>query len=34
MRERPIARRYQDARAQKIYGGADEVMKDLIARSL
>jgi alkylation response protein AidB-like acyl-CoA dehydrogenase len=34
MREYPIARMYQDARVQKIYGGANEVMKDLIARSL
>jgi acyl-CoA dehydrogenase len=34
MREYPIARMYADARAQKIYGGANEVMKDLIARSL
>ncbi|MFI7450065.1 acyl-CoA dehydrogenase family protein [Nonomuraea sp. NPDC049714] len=34
MREYPIARMYQDARVQKIYGGANEVMKDLVARSL
>ncbi|GAA4383135.1 acyl-CoA dehydrogenase family protein [Tsukamurella soli] len=34
MREYPIARMYQDARIQKIYGGANEIMKDLIARSL
>ena len=34
MREYPIARRYQDARVQKIYGGANEIMKDLVARSL
>ncbi|MFC8128265.1 acyl-CoA dehydrogenase family protein [Streptomyces sp. NPDC057302] len=34
MREYPIARMYADARAQKIYGGANEVMKELIARSL
>ncbi|GAA2902655.1 acyl-CoA dehydrogenase family protein [Streptosporangium fragile] len=34
MREFPIARMYADARAQKIYGGANEVMKELIARSL
>ena len=34
MREYPIARTYQDARVQKIYGGANEIMKDLIARSL
>lgn len=34
MREYPIARMYEDARVQKIYGGANEVMKDLVARSL
>jgi acyl-CoA dehydrogenase len=34
MREYPIARMYADARAQRIYGGANEVMKELIARSL
>ncbi|MEV4892726.1 acyl-CoA dehydrogenase family protein [Nonomuraea sp. NPDC055795] len=34
MREYPIARMYADARVQKIYGGANEVMKELIARSL
>jgi len=34
MREYPIARMYADARVQKIYGGANEIMKDLIARSL
>lgn len=34
MREYPIARLYEDARAQRIYGGANEIMKDLIARSL
>lgn len=34
MREYVISRLYVDARAQKIYGGANEVMKDLIARSL
>ncbi len=34
MREYLISRLYIDARAQKIYGGANEVMKDLIARSL
>lgn len=32
--EYPIARLYADARIQKIYGGANEVLKDLIARSL
>ena len=34
MREYPIARMYEDARVQKIYGGANEVMKEIIARSL
>ena len=32
MAEYPIARLYADARVQRIYGGANEVMKDLIAR--
>ena len=30
----PIARAYADARVQKIYGGTNEIMKELIARSL
>jgi len=34
MAEYPIARLYSDARVQKIYAGANEVMKELIARSL
>ena len=34
MIEYPIARLYADARVQKIYGGANEIMKDLIARQL
>jgi acyl-CoA dehydrogenase len=34
MQEYAIARLYGDVRAQKIYGGANEVMKLLIARSL
>ena len=34
MMEYPIAQMYVDARAQRIYGGANEVMKDLIARAL
>jgi acyl-CoA dehydrogenase len=34
MREYLIARMYEDARAQRIYGGANEVMKQIIARSL
>ena len=33
MREYPIARMYADARAQRIYGGANEIMKELIARA-
>jgi alkylation response protein AidB-like acyl-CoA dehydrogenase len=32
--EYPIARMYADARAQKIYGGANEIMKELLARAL
>jgi acyl-CoA dehydrogenase len=32
--EYPIARMYADARVQKIYGGANEIMKELIARVL
>lgn len=31
--EYPIARMYADVRASKIYGGANEIMKELIARS-
>ena len=34
MAETPIARLWADARVQKIYGGANEIMKDLIARTL
>ncbi|QHE66720.1 acyl-CoA dehydrogenase family protein [Rhodococcus sp. WAY2] len=34
MREYLIARMYEDARVQKIYAGANEVMKALIARAL
>jgi len=34
IREYPIARLYADARGQRIYGGANEIMKELIARSL
>jgi len=34
MTEYPIARLYADSRVQKIYGGANEIMKDLIARKL
>ena len=32
--EYPIAQMYADARIQKIYAGANEVMKELIARTL
>jgi acyl-CoA dehydrogenase len=32
--EYPIAHMYADARVQKIYAGANEVMKELVARSL
>ena len=32
--EYPIARMYADARVQKIYGGANEIMKELVAREL
>jgi NAD(P)-dependent dehydrogenase (short-subunit alcohol dehydrogenase family) len=32
--EYPIARMYADARVQRIYAGANEVMNELIARSL
>jgi len=34
MKDYLISRLYADARVQKIYGGANEVMKDVIARSL
>ena len=34
MAEYPIARLYAASRVQKIYGGSNEVMKDLISRSL
>merc|ERR1719331_3251440 len=34
MMETPIARSYVDARVQTIYGGTNEVMKDLIARTI
>ena len=34
MREYLIARMYEDARVQRIYAGANEVMKEIIARSL
>jgi len=34
MLEYPIARAYLDARVQRIYGGTNEIMKELISRSL
>jgi acyl-CoA dehydrogenase len=34
MNEYPIARLYADVRVARIYGGANEVMKEIIARSL
>ena len=34
MEEYPIARMYADSRVQKIYGGANEIMKEIIARDL
>ena len=34
MMEYPIARLYAAARVQKIYAGTNEIMKELISRSL
>ncbi len=34
MMEYPVARLYADSRVQKIYGGTNEIMKEVIARSL
>jgi long-chain-acyl-CoA dehydrogenase len=34
MQEYPIARAYVDARVTRIYGGANEIMKEIIGRSL
>ncbi len=34
MREYPVARAWTDARITRIFGGANEIMKELIARSL
>ncbi len=34
MLEYPVARAYLDARVQRIYGGTNEIMKELISRSL
>ncbi|MEC7379588.1 MAG: acyl-CoA dehydrogenase family protein, partial [Pseudomonadota bacterium] len=34
MDEYPISRMYRDARVQQIYGGTNEIMKELISRTL
>ncbi|MFT7529896.1 MAG: alkylation response protein AidB-like acyl-CoA dehydrogenase, partial [Gammaproteobacteria bacterium] len=34
MQEYPIARAWVDARAQRIYGGTNEIMKELISRDI
>ena len=34
MDEYPISRMYKDARVQSIYGGTNEIMKELISRTL
>jgi acyl-CoA dehydrogenase len=34
MNEYPIARMYRDARVERIYGGTNEIMKVVIARTL
>ena len=34
MSEYPIARAYADTRVSRIYGGTNEIMKELIARSM
>lgn len=34
MAEYPISRAYVDARVQRIYGGANEIMKDIIGKSM
>ncbi|MFQ5407172.1 MAG: acyl-CoA dehydrogenase family protein [Anaerolineales bacterium] len=34
MTEYPIAKAYMDARAQKIYGGTNEIMKEIIGRGM
>jgi acyl-CoA dehydrogenase len=34
MQEYSISRAYVDARAQRIYGGTNEIMKDIISRTL
>ena len=34
MQEYPIARAFLDARVQRIYGGTNEIMKEIIGRNL
>ncbi len=34
MNEYMVARMYADARVQRIYGGTNEIMKEVIARAL
>jgi alkylation response protein AidB-like acyl-CoA dehydrogenase len=34
MLEYPITRAYADARVRRIYGGSNEIMRELVARSL
>ena len=34
MNEYPIARMFTDARVQRIYGGTNEIMREVIARGL
>jgi acyl-CoA dehydrogenase len=34
MRDYPIARMYEDSRVQRIYGGTNEILKEIISRSL
>ena len=34
MEEYPIARMWRDARVQRIYGGANEIMKEIVGRGM
>ena len=34
MTEYPIARMFRDSRVQRIYGGANEIMKEIVGRSM
>jgi acyl-CoA dehydrogenase len=34
MREYPIAKAWADARVQRIYGGSNEIMREIIGRTL